>query len=79
MKRATNDKLGMECDKAVLVAMPYNASVRRKLLEKYNECFDLDIVKKWFIEQLHIHDDWKLKQEVLKEEKEQKDEVSIQE
>lgn len=67
MKRATNDKVGIEMDKAVLVAMPYNASVRKKLLEHYNECLDLSLTKKWFIEQLHIHDDWKLKQEVIKE------------
>lgn len=75
MKRPTNDTTNISIDKGVLANMPYSASVRRKLLEKYNECLDLEKVKLWFREQLKLHSDWKLKELVEKEQKQ--NEISI--
>lgn len=76
MKRPTNDTTNISIDKGVLANMPYSASVRRKLLEKYNECLDLEEVKLWFREQLKLHSDWKLKELVEKEQKQ--NEIGIQ-
>ena len=75
MKRPTNDTTNISIDKGVLANIPYSASVRRKLLEKYNECLDLEEVKLWFRKQLKLHSDWKLKELVEKEQKQ--NEISI--
>ena len=76
MKRPTNDTTNISIDKGILANIPYSASVRRKLLEKYNECLDLEEVKLWFREQLKLHSDWKLKELVEKEQKQ--NEIGIQ-